>query len=99
MRTVFLVPLLALSVAWTGCQRTAGDAAPPASATSTTPPSTEAPSPASAKPAKAPAPALEREPSGCVAACVQARQMEAVGIEEIEATCKQRCAKDPKAYP
>ena len=37
--------------------------------------------------------------SDCVAACVQARQMEAVSIEHIRRTCATQCSQPPPALP
>lgn len=85
-------PSLALCLIALGavaCQRDGGGAAP-----------TE-PVETAAAPATASSPAADPDqiPSGCVAACIEARQMEAVGVDVIEASCRDQCAKDPNAYP
>jgi len=54
-------------------------------------------SPSASGPALLPPPATGVE--ACVAACVHARMMEAVGAEVIEASCREQCRSDPKAYP
>ncbi|MFW5738765.1 MAG: hypothetical protein ACOC1F_00220 [Myxococcota bacterium] len=94
MRIDTLATCCALLIAGTSaCQRNGSDFSAE--------PNPSAPSPEVSKTqsTKSSPPALLPGPSGCVASCIQARQMEAVAAEVIEASCKQECDKNPGAYP
>jgi hypothetical protein len=78
------------------CQRSGGESVPSASVKVGASP--EAPASESPPPPSASAPSLGNDTKRCVLDCVRARQMEAVGIEVIEANCQQKCAENPKAY-
>jgi hypothetical protein len=92
--------LTASALLLSACQgsRQTSDAPPPETAQPSQPATRESPR-VTAEPPRPIATQPSATTDGCVAACVRARQMEAVGIELIEATCRDACIADPNAYP
>lgn len=97
----FLLPIssLLLIAGAIACQRSGGESVPSDSVkVGASPSEPESPEPESPAPPAASPPSLKVSAKRCVFKCVRARQMEAVGIEVIEADCRRTCAENPKAY-